>query len=156
MAKAPKKSDKSDVGDEKPMAAKKAPAKKAPAATAAAKADAPKSAKAAIKPSPKKPGAAGNLFGGSVVDSGLLASSAANFLLARAKGRHQMQAENAVSIEQIKSDLAKPASAVAGELIDQHAEGAGAKRPNLPGGGKHSQTVGHAAERTSVPRRTGG
>ena len=88
----------------------------------------------------------------------LLASSAANFLLARAKGRHQMQAENTASISQIKSDLAKPASAVAGELIDQHSEGTGGKRPNLPGGhgAPHSQTVGHANQRTSVPRRTAG
>lgn len=155
MAKAPKKSDKSASTEDATKTAKKTPAKK-PESAAAAASSAPKATakKAAEKKHPTK----ANSMGGGLIDSGLLASSAANFLLARAKGRHQMQPTNSASIEQIKSDLAKPASAVAGELIDQQAEGSGGRRPNLPGGHgtPHSQTVGHAAERTSVPRRTGG
>mgnify|MGYP000022014459 CR=1 FL=1 len=139
MAKTTKKSVKAVETETKSTVAKNAAPKKSPQ-----------------KPPEKKPASKPNLMGGGLIDSGLLASSAANFMRARAKGRHQMT--SASSVGQIKSDLAKPASAVAGEFLDQQSEGTGGRRSNLPTGqgAPRGQTVGHAAQRTSVPRRTAG
>ncbi|MCS7032574.1 MAG: hypothetical protein NZ561_01110 [Phycisphaerae bacterium] len=92
---------------------------------------------------------------GTLIDTNLAAAAAANLLVARRKGRDQI--DDPISVDQIKNDLSKPASAVAGELLDQHAQSSGLRRPELPvtrGAPVHSQTVGHAAERTFVPRRT--
>lgn len=171
---AKKKSESAESAKPKPAAAKKAPAKKSEAAAAPAKASAkpattakstaaakPAAAASAKSSKPQAKGKPAGMMGG-LIDTNLAASAAANLLLARRKGRHLI--EDPVSIDQIKSDLTKDHSAVAGEVLDQHAESTGGRRPDLPfnstggGGGStpHSQTVGHAAERTFVPRRTGG
>src|SRR5262245_49680546 len=117
MAKSSKKPESKQTS--KPRAPAKKPAAKAPAPAAASNA-APK--KPAGKSEPK---ARPNLLGGgSLIDTSLVASAAANLLLAKRKGRDQI--DDPISIDQIKSDLSKPAAAVAGELLDQHAESAGA------------------------------
>lgn len=116
---------------------------------------------AASKAGPKKSstksemGSRPNLMSGGI-DTNLAASAAASLLFAKRKGRDQLSGSS--SVDQIKSDLAKPASAMAGDMLDQQAGTTGASRSNLPTGGpsRNSQTVGHAAERTFVPRRTGG
>lgn len=116
---------------------------------------------AASKAAPKKSssksdsGSRPNLISGGI-DTNLAASAAASLLFAKRKGRDQLS--GSASVDQIKNDLAKPASAVAGDMLDQSAGTTGASRSNLPIGGqsRNSQTVGHAAERTFVPRRTGG
>jgi len=161
MAKQPKKSEsKAQSPEPKAKSPRKSPGASASAAGASAAGGAPKSAskttaqkKPAQKPEskPQRP----NLLAGGLIDTSLAASAAANLLVARRKGRDQI--DDPISIEQIKSDLAKPAAAVAGELLEQHAESTGNRRPNLPTGpASHSQTVGHTAERTYVPRRTAG
>lgn len=146
-----KKSESSEKSESKPKAAKKAPAKSPSPAAAAESAPAKAVAK---KPDAKPRRPMSPMPGG--IDTGLAASAAASMLLARRKGRDQLSDRG--GIEQIKSDMAKPASAIAGDVLDQHADATGSRRPNLPntGPGTHSQTVGHAAERTFVPRRTGG
>jgi hypothetical protein len=157
--------------DEKPSPAKKAPKKATPKpaadsnptgapADAAASSSTTKSAKAPGKaPARQTKPKPALLGGGSMIDTSLVASAAANLLLARRKGRDQI--DDPISIEQIKSDLSKDPLSVAGEVLDQHAESSGARRPNLPTGHQSgyaptSQTIGHAAERTAVPRRTAG
>jgi hypothetical protein len=130
--------------------------------SSAAKQPGGKSAGKAAKASSKSSGAKSEssrpaLPEGTLLDTSHLASSAAALLLARRKGRDQIH--DTVSVEQIKADLSKPAAAVAGSVLDQHAEGAGIRRPNLPtssGPTSHGQTVGKSVERTSVPRRTSG
>lgn len=150
---AKKKSEPADEMKPKPAAVKKAPTRKPETKATTTPATV---AKAAAKPQSK--GKLPSLVGG-LIDTNLAASAAANLLVARRKGRAQI--DDPISIDQIKSDLTKDHSAVAGEVLDQHAESTGGRRPDLPfnpGGGStpHSQTVGHAAERTFVPRRTGG
>lgn len=145
---------KSDTTESTPVAPKKPVARKAPVK----KTDTPATT-GKVKSATGKPGKPnGPAAGTPMIDTGLAASAAASLLLARRKGRAQV--DDPVSIDQIKNDLAKPHSAVAGEVIDQHAESTGGRRPTLPFGGPsptgNSQTVGHAAERTFVPRRTGG
>jgi hypothetical protein len=154
---AKKKSEPTEV--EKPATPRKSAAKK-PASGVAVEAASPSSGKAPARAAAKTPVARKPRVGGAaapLIDTNLAASTAASLLLARRKGRDQV--DTSISIEQIKSDLSKPHAAVAGDVISQHAESAGARRPSLPTdprGGSHSQTVGHSAERTFVPRRTGG
>jgi hypothetical protein len=153
----------------KQAAAKKPPSKKEPAAAASAAstkpaANAPAKAQAKSPAAKSKPNLLAGGGGSSFIDTGLAASAAAHLLLARRKGRDQL--DDPISIDQIKSDLTKDHAAVAGDVLDQHAESTGTRRPDLPftpgGGGRsggaapHSQTVGHAAERTAVPRRNAG
>lgn len=153
MAKSSKKSETKE--EAKPKAAKQ------PAAAAAKSASPASAGGSAAKSAPKKPAAKSdskprpNLMSGGI-DTNLAASAAASLLFAKRKGRDQLS--GSASIDQIKNDLAKPASAVAGDMLDQSAGTTGASRSNLPIGGqsRNSQTVGHAAERTFVPRRTGG
>lgn len=137
MAKTSKKSETKE--DAKPKAAAKKPAAAAPKKSST-KSDS---------------GSRLNQMSGGI-DTNLAASAAASLLFAKRKGRDQLSGSS--SVDQIKSDLAKPASAVAGDMLDQSAGATGASRSNLPTGGpsRNSQTVGHAAERTFVPRRTGG
>jgi len=58
----------------------------------------------------------------------------------------------------MKQNLNKPASSTLGGLLDKTTP-VGTRKPQIGGFMKqvgHSQTIGHEANRTSVPRRTGG
>jgi hypothetical protein len=173
---AKKKSETTDGAktESKKPAPSKAPAKKAetdkPKATAAAASAASSLAPAKagatkLSAKPQTKGRPNVSVGSSMFDTNLAASSAASMLFARRKNRDKV--DDPISVDQIKNDLNKSNSAVAGQVLDQHAESTGGKRPNLPfnqqggaaGGGNiggSSQTVGQAAARVSVPRRTAG
>jgi hypothetical protein len=102
---------------DKPKAAKKPAAKAAEPVVAK---PAP-TAKAAVKKKPTLVAAASGMMN---FDTSLLASSAANMLLARTKGRDTLA--DPISVDQIKSDLNKPAANAAGHALGD------ALRSNLP------------------------
>ena len=147
MAKAAKKTEKTDKGEPPAAAEKKAaPAKKAPAAA-------------------KKP-AAPAAGGTPQIDTNLAASAAAAMVLNRATGGtgsggaasgQPAAKKESAGFKNLKDSLAKPASQGLGGILGT---GGQQKKSNLPfGGGKQvgrNQTFGADVNRAGVPRRTGG
>lgn len=114
----------------KPVVAKSKPA--APAAEpAVAKSPAKVPAvagKAPAKNSGKSKPTQGNV--GGLIDSSLLASSAANLLLARRKG--QLGSGDAVSVDYLRNQMNRPAAAVVESVLEKHAADSGKPSSELP------------------------
>jgi hypothetical protein len=91
-----------------------------------------------------------------MIDTSLAAQAAAAMLLNRRAAASEAKGS---LIDQIKSDLNKPASAAVSGALNQSAPEGSKKPSNIPFGKKqvgHNQTYGGDLTRSGVPRRTAG